>query len=102
MIKKLTITNKEIWNVDNNNSHQPSVWTAITFENSDNNLNEIVFNIQKNLKDYWYVDIRDETNTHIIFPQKSFCYLSNDEIKKEEVIQFGEKIGIPKSQLDWV
>jgi hypothetical protein len=101
LVSKLNITKKETWNVTNNNPQQPAIWTAISFENTEDSFPEIISEIQSNLKDFWYVDVRNRTNTIIIFPTKVFSYKNGDLAMKEKAIVYGKSMGIPESQLDW-
>lgn len=101
VIKHLTITSKEVWNVDNNNIYQPNIWTAISFENSDEKIEIVLETIKSNLKTFWYVDISDESKKYIIYPGKIISYYLNDKNGMQEAIDYGKSIGIPDSQLDW-
>ncbi len=101
LVSKLNIKKKETWNVGNNDPQQPAIWTAISFDNPKDSFLEIISEIQANLKDFWYVDVRDQTNTIIIFPQKVFDYQTGDILQKQNAVNYGKSIGIPESQLDW-
>ena len=62
---------------------------------------EIEEELSRALKPKWYVDCSTGTQMYVIFPGKVFKYARGDQEQRALAQDFGRKLGIPESQLDW-
>ena len=101
ILEKLTITKSETWDVRNAAPDQPSIWTALSFEVEESRMAEIEEELSRALKPKWFVDCSTETQKYVIFSGKVFKYARGDQEQRALAQDFGRKLGIPESQLDW-
>ena len=101
----IKITKTEIWNnVKNAEKNQPKNWTAIffEFEGTEDEADIKSTILSKALKNVWYLNFSNDEKIYIIFPDNKFYkYQKGDKEKMQEAINYGLKIGIPQSQLDF-
>ena len=100
-LNQINIVNQEEWFPQNHTDFQPEKWTAIFFENNDENISNVVKTLSLCIKEKWYIDISAENSKYIIFRNKIFKYNYSDKTGKEEALEYGKLAGIPESQLDW-
>ena len=102
VLDTLRITKTETWNVQNATADQPSLWTALSFEQDDDLDNLVAEQLSQSIKPKgWYVNASTDTCVYVIFPKKVFKYPIGDREQGEKAKQFGRLLDIPENQLDW-
>ena len=102
VLDSVTVTKTETWNVGNAEGDQPKVWHAISIEGPQTKASEIAKMLSQSLKSPgWYTNLSTDSDFYVIFPDKVFKYPKGDQEKRSQAIEYGRKIGIPESQLDW-
>lgn len=102
VLKHLTVTKTEAWDVENAEGGQPKQWTAIYFGVDKEKIDEVAEQLSHSLKPKdWYLNISGEDSIFCVFPGKVFEYKRGDTEKRIEAIEYGKSVGIPESQLDW-
>lgn len=96
----VNIVKQEVWHPLNTAEFQPKTWTALFFENNDENIGETVRALSRCIKATWYVDISAGRTKYIVFKDRVFRCDAGKSGKKEAK-EYGLAIGIPASQLDW-
>lgn len=98
----IQITKTEIWTASNPAKFQPALWTAITFEAEESEADQIAEQLSHNLKPKgWFINASTAMQVYVIFPDRVFKYTKGDQKAREEVVRFGQSVGIPDRQLDW-
>ena len=82
--------------------YQPSVWTVLEFEASD----QLADSLASTLADWldepgWYANFSTLTETFVIYPSRIFHYERQDERGRAEAQAYGRLLGVPEPQLDW-
>lgn len=103
ILERLNIIKTEVWDVENATEDQPKQWNVSSFRVEDGNIDEITEYLSKSLQNgKWYVNFSGNAEyTIVVFPDKVFKYKKADIAKRNEAIEFGRKLEIPESQLDW-
>lgn len=102
IIERLRITKTETWNASNTAEHQPSIWTALSFEVENAEADAIAEELSHVLKSPgWYIDARQDEWVYVIFPQRVFKYQHGAGSQRATAQDYARSIGIPDSQLDW-
>ena len=101
VLNLIKIIKTEIWHPKNATDFQPKTWTAIYFQGEENKVDQLVDKFSKTLKARWYLNIKVGDTIYVIYPKKVFKYPSGNKLKRVEAIIYGQKEGIPDSQLDW-
>ena len=102
ILERLRVTKTETWNVANAAEFQPKVWTALSFEVGDAEVDTVTEELSRVLKSPgWYIDARRDEWVYVIFPQRVFKYQRGDRVGKLEAQTYAQAIGIPPSQIDW-
>jgi hypothetical protein len=89
-----------LWNIDPPD-FQPKIWTAISFEGSAAQADEIADKLFKNYITRVVCQLFIAGGYLRHFPQKIFKYCKGDQLARNEAQQFGRDMGIPEPQLDW-
>ena len=98
----LHITKTETWQVSNAAAGQPSVWTAVSFEEPTARADEVADALSRALKTHgWYANASTGTYAYVIFSCKIYKYRRGDATQRAAARQYGLLMGIPESQLDW-
>jgi len=102
----IKVTKTETWNnIKNAAENQPKNWTAVyfEFEGTEDEADVKAEIISRALKSgLWYLNFSSNEKIYIIFPNNKFYkYKKGDKEKRQEATNYGLKIGIPQSQLDW-
>lgn len=102
VLNSVTVVKTETWNVGNAEGNQPKVWHAVSIEGPQQEAGKISEMLSRSLKSPgWYTNLSTDSDIYVIFPDKVFEYQKGDQEKRNQAIEYGRKIGIPESQLDW-
>ncbi len=101
ILKEITITKEEKWDIDNAADFQPKVWTAIFFEGDGDKVEDIVGKMSKVIKKVWYLNISLGDTEYVVFYDKFFKYEKNDIATKQKAQEYAISVGIPENQVDW-
>jgi hypothetical protein len=83
---------------------EPDVWTVLEFRADESDADELARTFASILDDQpvaWYVDFRSPAETFVVFPGRIFRYPRGDIAGRAEAENYGRKLAIPDSQLDW-
>lgn len=105
VLNSVKITKTEAWNdIENATENQPKNWTAIffEFEGTEDEADIKAEIMSRVLRRLWYLNFSGNKKIYVVFPDNKFYkYQKGDKEKIQEAINYGLKIGIPQSQLDW-
>jgi hypothetical protein len=84
------------------NTKRSGDWKVYGIEINDNSLESTIAKIQENLKEHesWYSHLYNGQELIVIFKGKVFK-IKPDKSTWSEAIKFGEKLNIPRKQLDF-
>lgn len=84
-------------------SSQPSIWTFIDFEASDERAEELAYTLANALlaEDGWWADFLVGNDHVVVFANKIFRYRVGDTDARHKAIEYGLAAGTPRNQLDW-
>jgi hypothetical protein len=82
---------------------QPRTWTFIEFEAPDDEADRLVaaFEVALERRGGWYCDFRNDTQTFVVFAERSFRYPRGDRAGRAAATEYGRSVGVPDAQLDW-
>ena len=82
---------------------QPMAWTFIHFEAPDDEADTLAVALSGCLdpEGGWYCDFRTDTETFVVFADRSFRYPRGDPERRHEVEAYGRTVGVPEAELDW-
>jgi hypothetical protein len=81
---------------------QPSMWTLIEFEASEEDSDALALRLSKDLATPgWYANWNTDTQAVVVFPDKIFQYKRGDAAGRKLAQEYGRNCGVPEPQLDW-
>ena len=81
---------------------QPSIWTLIEFETSEDDSDALAMRLSKDLASPgWYANWNTPTQAVVVFPDKIFRYKRGDKAGRKRAQKYGLDCGVPEPQLDW-
>ena len=82
---------------------QPLRWTFIQFAAYDDDADRLAVALSGCLdpEGGWYCDFRTDTETFVVFADRSFRYPRGDPERRHEVEAYGRTVGVPEAELDW-
>ena len=99
---ELRVVRMSRFEVSDNAEYQPSVWTLIEFEASDEDSDALVQRLAKDLASPgWYANWNSETEAVLVFPEKVFRYKRGSKAGRAKAQKYAIDCGVPKTQLDW-
>lgn len=83
---------------------QPIEWTVIDFEADDDQADDLAETLSSSLKREggWYADFRVGDDHVVVFADKVFRYRRGDAEGRRRAMRYGESVGTPRHQLDWL
>lgn len=84
--------------------NQPTRWTLLHFEVDDADVDALAGWCADSLiadPSVWYADFKNDSEHFVIFPGKIFRYRINDQAERERAVEYGRRLGVPETQLDW-
>ena len=100
-LQSVEITNTESWRAENAAPYQPFSWTALSFRADDKQADQVAGILKKALKKGWYINASTSLHVYVIFPDRIFKYIRGDMRGRKNAKEYGRRLGIPESQLDW-
>jgi hypothetical protein len=101
VLDSLHITRREVWNVEEETSFQPSTWNAVWFDGKENHADEVAGLLIRFMHPEWYCNIATERYSYVVFGGKVFKYPRGDKQGRAEAQAHGQMLGLPEEQLDW-
>lgn len=99
---KLHVTRWSRYEVGEPANGQPSVWTLIEFEASEDDSDALAQRLSKDLSGPgWYANWNSQNEATVVFPEKIFRYRRGDKTARKRVQRYGLDCGVPERQLDW-
>lgn len=89
-IVKFRVTNKD---------NPQDRWHLFTVLASEENIKKLALNLKP---EKWYAHFWNNDDVIAIFPNKTFKFKHSDKNTWQEAISYGESLGIPDEQLDFV
>jgi hypothetical protein len=81
---------------------QPSIWTLIEFETTEDDSDALAVRLSKDLAyPGWYANWNTERQAVVVFPDKIFRYKRGDKTARKKAQKYGLDCGVPEPQLDW-
>lgn len=81
---------------------QPSTWTLIEFEASEEDSDALALRLSKDLSSPgWYANWNSAKEAVVVFPDKIFRYKRGDRAGRKLAQEYGRNCGVPEPQLDW-
>lgn len=81
---------------------QSRTWTLIDFEVAANDAKSLAHALADALdQPGWYADFRSDTETWVIFPDRTFTYRRGDAAARAAAVEHARQLNIPETQLDW-
>ena len=99
----LTVTTISRADLGDVSAGQPRTWTFIEFEAPDTEAERLTGALEGALSRVggWYCDFRNDTETFVVFADRSFRYERGDRDGRAAAVEYGRSVGVPESQLDW-
>lgn len=102
ILNALSIIKTRVAEIDNASSGQEPVWTMHTIIVDPSEVDALAMQLRDGLKPgKWYVALRNDERSIVIYRDRIFDYESEDKVAHEEAQDYGKSLGIPESQLDW-
>jgi hypothetical protein len=81
---------------------QPSVWTLIEFETTEDGSDALAQRLTKDLDSPgWYASWYTDTQAVVVFPERVFRYKRGDKAGRRRAQKYARNCGVPDGQLDW-
>jgi hypothetical protein len=99
----LTATRVERADLGDIDAGQPLAWTFVDFEVADEDAERLASALEASLdrRGGWYCDYRNDHETFVVFPGRTFRYPRGDDAGRAAAAEYGRSVGVPASQLDW-
>jgi hypothetical protein len=81
---------------------QPSLWTLIEFETTEDDCDALAHRLSKDLDSPgWYANLYTRKEAIVVFPDKIVRYKRGDVTGRKAAERYARECGVPKTQLDW-
>jgi hypothetical protein len=99
----LTVTTISRADLGDVGAGQPRTWTFIEFEAPDAEAERLIRALERALSPIggWYCDFRNDTETFVVFADRSCRYPRGDRDGRDAAAAYGRSVGVPEAQLDW-
>lgn len=89
---------------DSSTSAQPTLWTFLEFEADDEVAEHLSHALAGSLMPVggWYADFTVGNDHVVVFANRIFRYPRGDRAGRAQAQAYGETVGVPTHQLDWV
>lgn len=99
---ELRVTRWSRFEVSDNTLDQPSVWTLIEFEASEDDSDALAQRLAKDLDSPgWYASWFSEEQAVVVFPEKVIRYKRGSKAGRDKAKRYARECGVPETQLDW-
>ncbi|SDS46316.1 hypothetical protein [Microlunatus soli] len=99
---RMTVTRIRRVRPDGTSAEQPPIWTLLDIEVDPADAEDLAGSLSEVLdRPGWYADYRTDTDVYVIFPGRVFHYPRGDHAGRAEAVEFGRRLAVPESQLDW-
>jgi hypothetical protein len=80
----------------------PPQWTLVRFEVAEEHAEQLATELAAILGDFgWYADFHTDTETFVVFADRTFRYAVNDRQARREAEEYARAHGVPEAQIDW-
>jgi hypothetical protein len=82
---------------------QPPVWTIFEIEADDDAADTLALLLSRSLlaEGGWYADFVVGGDHVVVYADRIFRYAVGDQAGRAEAEEYGRRLGVPDSQLDW-
>ncbi len=82
---------------------QPSVWTFIDFAARDELADQVADALARSLlvEGGWYASFTVGDEHIVVFASRVFRHRRGDRVRRAEIEQYAQEVGVPPHQLDW-
>jgi hypothetical protein len=82
---------------------QPPVWTIFEIEADDDAADTLALLLSRSLlaEGGWYADFVVGGDHVVVYADRIFRYAVGDQAGRAEAEEYGRRVGVPDSQLDW-
>jgi hypothetical protein len=82
---------------------QPPVWTIFEIEADDDAADTLALLLSRSLlaEGGWYADFVVGGDHVVVYADQIFRYAVGDQAGRAEAEEYGRRVGVPDSQLDW-
>ena len=100
---RLTVTKVTRVDAGNVGAGQPRTWTFIDFEAANEVAERLANALEQSLSSSggWYCDFRSDTETFVVFANRSFRYPRGDTSGRAAAADYARSMGVPDEQIDW-
>jgi hypothetical protein len=82
---------------------QPGIWTLLEIEADEDAADTLALLLSRSLlaEGGWYADFAAGRDHVVVYADRIFRYAIGDRAGRAEAEEYGRRMGVPESQLDW-